>query len=53
MKSCLFPFLLSINSPLFDIQNCNFSKKNMKKKEDGDINKSKDGTGKPDQLSNQ
>lgn len=35
---------------MFDIQNCNFSKKNMKKKQDGDINKSKDGTGKDKKL---
>ena len=44
VESTLFPFLLSINSPLFDIQNCNFSKKNMKKNE-VDKNKSKDTTG--------
>ena len=30
---------------MFDIQNCNFSRKNMKKNADGDKNKSKDGTG--------
>ena len=46
VESCLFPFLLSVTSPLFDIQSCNFSKKNMKKNEEGDLNKSKNGTGK-------
>ena len=29
----MLPFLLSINSPLFDIQSCNFSKSNMERVE--------------------
>lgn len=45
VKNMMYPFLMSINSPIFDIQCCNFSKAAMERGDPSEEGKSKEGSG--------
>lgn len=45
VDNVLFPFLMNINSPIFDIQNCNFSKASMERADPNETGRSKQGSG--------
>jgi hypothetical protein len=45
VDNVLFPYILSINNPLFEIQSCTFSKVKAKISKDGSKFKSKEGAG--------
>ena len=44
LSTCLFPRLISLNSPYFEYESCNFTEKNMYCKDKGD-GLSKEGAG--------